>query len=366
MDPYDMTDEELEAAFAEAKAELDSPETGLDDPEDLDTSETYEEEDETTSEEIKDEVQDQEIDEIEEEPAEEVSEDPTPEPEADKVPASNLQDSSVHSFKANGKEYSFTEEEMRKQFPRVFGQAMDYTRKMQAIKPWRKTIDAVEQAKLSHEDINLMIDAFSGNKDAITEVIQRTGVDVLDIDPSTHQPYTAKDYGRDDRELNITEVIDSIKHDREYSTTHAVLSQAWDEASWNTLSNDPQKITALHNDVKSGLYAQIQPIADKLKVFDNGRKSDLDYYLAAGAQYFQELEQEQLTQNLREFQKQQAARISAVKSQEDKRNATKKAVGNRKAATLPAKSTQRGGIVDYLNASDEDFDEWLKELDERD
>lgn len=386
IDPYDMTDEELEAAFREAKAELNSPDLDDDDSgsldADIDTNDNDSDDDDTFESDDNDSDDDEEnTDDIDTETGDddegeqdtstdEGGETPVAneQEKADRGSASNLPsgESVKHTFKANGKDYEFTEDEMREQFPRIFGQAMDYTRKMQAIKPWRKTIDAVEQAKLTHDDINLMIDVFNGNKDAITEVLRRTGVDVLDIDPSAATaPYVANQYGRDDAQLELTEVIDSIKHDQEYSVTHAVLSKVWDDASWNTISKDPAKIKALHSDVKSGIYAKVQPIADKLKLYDNARQSDLDYYLQAGRQYFSGIEQEQLTQNLKVYQEQQQARLAEVKNQDKKRKATQQASGNRRAAGLPARSTQRGGVVDYINASDEDFEAWLTQLEDQ-
>ena len=87
-----------------------------------------------------------------------------------------------HKCKANGREYEFSDEEVREQFPKIFGQAMDYTKKMQALKPWRQSIDALESNGLSHEDVNLMIDVLKGNKDAVAAVLKRTGVDALELD----------------------------------------------------------------------------------------------------------------------------------------------------------------------------------------
>ena len=83
----------------------------------------------------------------------------------------------LHKFKANGKEYEITEDEMRQQFPKIFGQAMNYTQKMQSLSPWRKTIDAMEQAKIKHEDVNLLIDVLKGDKAALASVIKKVGVD---------------------------------------------------------------------------------------------------------------------------------------------------------------------------------------------
>jgi hypothetical protein len=154
---------------------------------------------------------------------------------------------------------------MEEMFPKIFGQAIDYTKKTQAIKPWRKTIDAIEQAKLNHDDINLAIDVLRGDKNAIAEIIKRNGIDTLDLD-TENSKYIPKDYGRDDTTLEIKDVVERISADREYETTHRILSKEWDENSFKELTKTPELIEALHVDVKTGMYAKVQPIAEKYKV----------------------------------------------------------------------------------------------------
>jgi len=262
-------------------------------------------------------------------------------------------------------------EEIVDQFPKIFGQAMDYTKKMQAIKPWRKTIDALEGAKLTHNDVNLMIDVLKGNKEAIAEVIKRTGVDALELNTEDASPYVAADYGRDDRALAVKDVVDLINQDPEYSVTHNILSNDWDERSWTTMSENPEMIRLLHLDVKSGMYERLQPMAEKLKIFGGGTKSDLDYYKEAAEQFFarasKEAAQQQAQTEKQEVQEKKAAEtahVNKVKEKTAQRTATKQASAKRKAAA-PTKNLAAGkGVVDYLDDSDEAFDEWYKNLQE--
>lgn len=206
LDVWEMSDDQLEEAFRSAKADMGSPVT-----------------DDVNEEEIGDEVLDLEqpgvdsddngtdvieLDDGNDEPVEDDALDevaeldvvPTEEPTIDAI--DEVQEVQKYKFKANGREYELTDEEMRTQFPKVFGQAMDYTKKTQALKPWRQTIDALESAKISHNDVSLMIDVLRGDKQAIAEVIKRTGVDALDID-TENSKYEPKSYGRDEVTLII-------------------------------------------------------------------------------------------------------------------------------------------------------------------
>ena len=370
-----MSDDELEAAFREARAQDMSPETDIEmensmvEDEPLDLEQPIEEDsdndlvvDEVTEEEV---VTDSEpkVEVADEEPAE--VDEQTENTEDEELP--EITETPVHKFKANGKEYSFTPEEMMEQFPKIFGQAMDYTKKTQALKPWRKTIDAIESARLGHDDINLMIDVFKGDKNAIAELIKRTGVDTLDLD-TENSKYVPKDYGRDDTALAIKDIVDEISADKEYETTHRILSKEWDEKSFSELTKDPELIRLLHVDVKSGMYDKVQPIAEKMKVFDRGRQSDLDYYKAAAQEYFRaEAETERRAKAIedqrlaREAKLARQAEIERVKATQIKQATVREQAVVRKAAA-PVKSNAgtKKTVTDYLDESEEAYDEWYK------
>ena len=373
LDPWDMSDEALEEAFRNAKADGASPITDIED--------NYEEEEEVKLEHPIEDSDDNdgteivELDDGIDEPAEldapdgDVAEEvePTEDPVEDKI--DEVQEVQKYKFKANGKEYEMTDDEMKSQFPKIFGQAMDYTKKTQAMKPWRQTIDAIESAKLSHEDVSLMIDVLRGDKQAIAEVIKRTGTDALDID-TENSKYTPKSYGRDETALAIKDVIDEISADKEYDITHKILSKEWDDKSFAEFTKDPELIRQLHVDVKSGMYNQVQPIAEKLKVFDRGRKTDLDYYLQAAGELFTEQDAEKQRQAAIENQRVQVAakadrqaEIERVKATQQAREKTTEKVDARKAAAPVKAVSGTKKVMDYLDDSDEAFEEWYKKMD---
>ena len=370
-DLWSMSDEQLEAAFREAKAEMNSPVTDIEnnDINDEDLEQPVELDSDDNGTEIV------ELDDGAEEPADieepdgaaDVDAEPTEAVEEDKI--DEVQEVQKYKFKANGKEYEMTDEEMKSQFPKIFGQAMDYTKKTQAMKPWRQTIDAIESAKLSHEDVSLMIDVLRGDKNAIAEVIKRTGTDALELD-TENSKYTPKSYGRDETALAIKDVIDEISVDKEYDTTHRILSKEWDDKSFQEFTKDPDLIRKLHVDVKTGVYDQVQPIAEKLKVFDRGRKTDLDYYMDAAREIAQEREAAAQRQYAIEAQKAQAeakaarqAEIERVKATQQAREKTTEKVEQRRAAAPVKAVSGTKKVIDYLDDSDEAFEEWYKKMD---
>lgn len=364
-DLWDLSDEELEIAFRNAKAELDSPITDVEnnDIEGEDLEQPLEDSDDNGTEEITledDVVEPDDTQEPDGEP-DESTEPPTTEDDKD---VDLVQEVQKYKFKANGREYELTDDEMRSQFPKIFGQAMDYTRKTQALKPWRKTIDALEQAKLSHEDVSLMIDVIRGDKQAIAEVIKRTGTDTLELD-TENSGYTPKNYGRDDTALAMEEVIKEISGDKEYEITHKVLAKEWDDQSFAEFTKNPDLIKDLHEDVKSGVFDKVQPIAEKYKVFDRGRKTDLEYYLMAGEEYYGEKRRMEAIENQRiqrEAKLQQQSEIARVKAEQVERQKTTEKVVQRKAAAPVKAAAGTKKVVDYLDDSDEAYEEWYKKV----
>jgi len=390
---YDMSDDELEAAFKAAKAQEAPEETDerneydedlgydedkevalLDEPEELDGDDD-EEEELLDLEQPDEESDDNSLEDDEEDESEEDSEDEDGEldgePEADDDNPDEDEDESKddkqpvqvekRKYKANGKDFEFSDQEIFDKFGQVFGQAMNYTQKMQQIKPWRQTIDAIEEAKLSHDDVNLAIDVLKGDKEAIAALLKRTGVDALELD-TDNAVYTPKNYGRNDAELAIEDIVSEISKDKEYAVTYDVLEKQWDSKSREAFVESPEMIRQLHIDVKSGMFDTISPRASKLKVYDGGSKSDLDYYMEAAGQYFSEQAQNEERQAVTEQRDVAREKVEKVKTETRKRQATKSASQKRKAAAPTKKSAGPKKTVDYLDTSDEDFEEWYTKI----
>lgn len=377
MNPWDMDDAQLEEAFRAAKAgdaevgvdtvedvvdqveNLEQPVDNVDSDDNTSTDDNVEDEVETDSE-TTDANLDGDADAEDEQPV-----------DTEAKAEEEVQPVQKYKFKANGREYELTMDEIMGKFPTVFSQAMDYTKKTQEIKPWRKTIDALKSAQLTPEDVNLAIDVLKGDKAAISEVLKKHKMDALDIDVE-NSTYVAKDYGRDEKTLALNDVIEEIKTDNEYVITSRILSEKWDDRSFQEMTNDPELIKLLHIDVKNGMFEKVQPIADKLKVFDGGRQSDLEYYKAGAKEYFASLEKGRArladaetmksTQQVRTAEK---AKIAQVRANERQVDEAKQKSALRKAAAVTKSVAGSAKRTNYLDDSDEAFDEWYSKLQER-
>lgn len=378
---FDMSEEELEAAFNAAKGSSDVEDTtvvdgdGEDDLEqlqdgDVDSNEINDNENDVDDEldEDSEEVLDNENNQSDENEEQPESEEDKPTEEKDEDPLTKFK-SQVFKAKANGKEFDFTVDEMIERFPQVFAQAMDYTKKMQAIKPWRKTIDALEQNNISQDQLNLAIDVIKGDKAAIAEVIKTHGLDTLDLDLEDSN-YTPNDYGRDETTLALEDTIKQISVEPEFERTKAILGSEWDDKSWNEVTSNPEYIKLLHDDVKSGTYDRLAPLAEKIKLYDGGKRPDIEYYKEAArvdAEQFRSNSQANVeAQRLAEEKARLEAerqRLEAIKAEEQKRQATRNAAGKRKAAAPTNRRAGKGSVTDYLDADDDEgYFEWYNKL----
>ena len=269
----DMSREELEKAFLEAKEQ------------ELNTQEGYEDNEEVLQQQEEKEINstsNQEVSESNDTIEYETSDNNTQNTEQ---PVANNEDSTpesvttttdtLHRIKANGKEFDMTLDELKQ----AASKGMDYLKKTTALKPYRTMIAAMEENKVSPEDINLLIDLKKGNKEAIAKLIKENEVDVYDLPESND--YTPKEYRVSETALDIQEVLSTISKDAEFSRTSEIYA-AFDEQTKAFLNEDPSRIAGLHNDIKSGVFDKVLPLAEKKAMIDGYNAPFLQYYLQAG------------------------------------------------------------------------------------
>ena len=373
----DLSDAELEAASKSAKAEIGSTVTIANEP-DVDYADEVDEleqpnvdsdDDTSANEEDEEEVEndsDTENEDSDESAETENEQTDNTEKDSDEVVQPTQE---ILKVKANGQEYEFTLDEMKSQFGSIFAKAQDYTKKTQALKEYRRTIDIVQNAGITDNDLNLFADVLKGDKDAIAAVLKRTGVDALDLD-TENVNYAPKNYGRNDTELAIKDIVDDISADKEYVITHNILEKQWDSKSREKFIEDPNMIKGLHIDVKSGLYDKLNPIMQKLKIYDGATRSDLEYYFMAHKQFMDsqrdassKAEKAELARVENQAKVAEAEKVSTVKAKMAQQTATKEASVKRKAAA-PTKKAVGTSKINYLNddPSDDEVEEWFKNI----
>ena len=336
----DMSTQELEKAFFEAKEQESNLEKGEQSNEEMlrgqeeevrSTSDTTQGEIPESDDTIEYETNDNNTQTTEEPVAN--NEDSTPESVA-------TTPDTLYKIKANGKEFEMTLDELKQ----TASKGMDYLKKTTALKPYRTMIAAMEENKVSPEDINLLIDLKKGNKEAIAKLIKENEVDVYDL-PEAND-YKPQEYRQSETALEMKEVLSTISKDAEFSRTSEIYA-AFDEQTKAFLNEDPSRIVGLHNDIKTGVFDKVLPLAEKKAMIDGYNAPFLQYYLQAG--------QEILNANNRPIQTEQKQYVPPENR------------ANKIAAGLPSSRGDKKTVIDYLDEeiSDEDFKEWYSKLQRR-
>ena len=336
----DMSTQELEKAFFEAKEQESNLEKGEQSNEEMlrgqeeevsSTSDTTQGEIPESDDTIEYETNDNNTQTTEEPVAN--NEDSTPESVA-------TTPDTLYKIKANGKEFEMTLDELKQ----TASKGMDYLKKTTALKPYRTMIAAMEENKVSPEDINLLIDLKKGNKEAIAKLIKENEVDVYDL-PEAND-YKPQEYRQSETALEMKEVLNTISKDAEFSRTSEIYD-AFDDQTKAFLNEDPSRIVGLHNDIKTGVFDKVLPLAEKKAMIDGYNAPFLQYYLQAG--------QEILNANNRPIQTEQKQYVPPENR------------ANKIAAGLPSSRGDKKTVIDYLDEeiSDEDFKEWYSKLQRR-
>jgi len=297
----------------------------------------------------------------EDEGQEELSDDPDEDAESDSDDKdTETPEATKRKFTADGKEYEFTEQEMLDQFEVVFGQAVNFTQKTQKMAPFRKMISALESEDISAEQLNVAIDALKGNKQALQTLMKDNNIDAYDIndgEDSEKDSYTPTDYGKNDTQLDIEEVIGKISSDTEYPVTVNVIDEQWDDNSRKVIRNNPNIISGLHNDIKSGVYDKVAPVAMKMKVLDGNTKSDLEYYMLAGEKVLSAD-----TQNSANAEQTVAEMNQEAQGADDKFDQASSEAQRKRSSSSTRKRSDRKAVTNYLDDDDEAYDAWYKNL----
>lgn len=155
-------------------------------------------------------------------------------------------------FKANGREMSINNVD---DAIALMQMGANYHKKMAGLKPSLKTLKLLEKNDLLDPGkLNYLIDLHNKNPEAITKLLKDSGIDPLDVDVKTDSTYKPTNRSVSDTEVELDEVLDSIKDTPTYSKTLNVMTKEWDDASKNAAANQPNIISIINGHIADGTY----------------------------------------------------------------------------------------------------------------
>lgn len=247
------------------------------------------------------------------------------------------QDKATYQIKANGQIYNTTLDELQT----LASKGINYTKKMQKLAPFRRSVSAMQENGITEDDLNQFIEMKKGNKVAIANFLNKSNVDAYDVsnvDSNEASKYQALKYGREQNELNS--VIEELEtHPQSGKLTNYISSL--DTASRQMLINKPDGLRILMSDIENGYFDNISAEANKRAFLaGDSAKPLLDYYIdVANEQY-------------KAFESKEKAKVvqASNKARDEQRN--KARLSGEKVSTSKAPKKQFNSVEDV---SDEDL-----------
>lgn len=192
----------------------------------------------------------------------------------------------VHKVKAYGQTMNFTTDELIKLAPK----ALHFTKKLQELAPFRRSISAMQENKITEDDLNQFIEMKKGNKTAIANFLNKSNVDAYEltaIDDNDTREYQPSKYGREQNAL--TQTIDELAHHPKVAELHRYVDSL-DGESRKRLANNPDVLEVLMSNIENGYFDIIAPEANKRAFLDGNRKPAIEYYADVAKEYYDYLD----------------------------------------------------------------------------
>lgn len=185
-------------------------------------------------------------------------------------------------FRANGREMRIDNPEDVIQLMKM---GAGFNKKMAALKPNLKLVKMLEKNKLLDEDkISFLIDINNKRPEAIAKLLKDSDIDPMDLDTDKADDYVSAPQNRiSDKEVELDEVLDSIKDTPSYPKTLDIVGNQWDEKSRQLVTENPQVLNVINDHITSGIYDIISKEMERERVLGrlNGL-SDIEAYRQVG------------------------------------------------------------------------------------
>ena len=258
-------------------------------------------------------------------------------------------------FKANGKEVTPRSAE---DVINLMKMGANYTKKMQDIAPYRKTLVSLEKLDLLDENkLNYLIDLHNKKPEAIKQLLKDSEFDPMehdfDLDDEGSPEYIPSDNMVSEKEARLDEIIDNVNSLDNGPKTLSIINETWDSESKKVLWDSPELLETIHTQLNNGIYSQITQEVERMRVLGQipAHATFLQAYRTVGDK-LNEQGAFKATPNV-------SPRPTAVTKGKSKANANN---GERaKSASITRGNPQKGKgrIVDLTDTSDDDF---MKEM----
>lgn len=154
-------------------------------------------------------------------------------------------------FKANNTQVQIKDP---KDAIRLMQMGLNYNEKMANLKPHMRILRSLDKAGLLDESkLNHLIDLANHKPEAIAQLIKDSQVDTYSLPDIEEQPYKAQDHMLSQQQVDFEEVVNTISGST-YGSAVLQTVHKWDEASMQTLFQNPMYLEQLTEQKETGLF----------------------------------------------------------------------------------------------------------------
>lgn len=132
----------------------------------------------------------------------------------------------------------------------------NYTKKMQAISQYKKTIMMLQNNQIDEDKLSFLIDLDKKDPEAIKKLLIDANINPYDIDTSEAPEYNQGNHKISDEEAVFTSTLEDLQQVQGGNETIQVIN-SWDQASKDVLWTNPEIMKIIHQQRESGVYNQI-------------------------------------------------------------------------------------------------------------
>lgn len=135
---------------------------------------------------------------------------------------------------------------------------VDYTRKMQQLKPNLKLMKMLEKNGLMNEEkLTFLIDLDKNDPAAVNKFIKDKSIDPFDLDPNSETEYKPGKHSVSDEEMRFDSVLQDVRNSDNGQETITFIEKNWDQESMNVLYREPELLKLMDEHRSDGILEQI-------------------------------------------------------------------------------------------------------------
>ena len=162
----------------------------------------------------------------------------------------------LQPFKASGREFT---PKSREELIRLAQMGVDYNKKQEANKETLRLANTLKENNLLDESkINMVIDIFKGNKDAITQLVKDLNINPFDINIEEEVEYKSNNYAPSTEEYNKAQVFQTLIETEEGKAVANDITEQWDETTQKDISANPHYFEMFVDHKRQGIFEDIQ------------------------------------------------------------------------------------------------------------